>query len=137
MADCYRGMNMHEDALSYWNRILALDPENKVILTRAGEEYRAMGQFDEAQDLYERALNIEYDSYAVMGLALINKEKGKYAEAIVSLEALLQSGFKNSRVYDEIADCYSKLGQPQKAGEYLAFAQKPKQRQGAGFKSPH
>jgi tetratricopeptide (TPR) repeat protein len=136
MADCYRGMNMHEEALLYWNKILALDPVNKVILTRAGEEYRAMGNFDEAQKLYERALNIEYDSYAVMGLALINKEKDKYSEALASLESLLQSGFKNSRIYDEIADCYVKLGQPQKAGQILASAPKSKRvsrQAGAGY----
>jgi tetratricopeptide (TPR) repeat protein len=127
MADCYRGMNMHKEALEYWNRILVRDPMNKVILTRAGEEYRAMGAFEEAQKLYEKALNIEYDAYAVMGLALINKAKGKYAEALTSLEVLLKSGFKNSRMYTEIADCYTKLGQPQKAENFLASCTKYKQ----------
>jgi tetratricopeptide (TPR) repeat protein len=127
MADCYRGMNMHNEALEYWNKILALDPSNKVILTRAGEEYRAMGAFEEAQELYEKALNIEYDAYAVMGLALINKERGKYAEALTSLEVLLKSGFKNSRIYAEIADCYTKLGQPQKAENFLASYTKNRQ----------
>ncbi|MDR3201294.1 MAG: tetratricopeptide repeat protein [Spirochaetales bacterium] len=124
MADCYRGMNMHEEAFEYWNKILTLDPDNKVILTRAGEECRAMGKFDQAQSLYENALNIEYDAYAVMGLALINKERGKYAEAISSLEALLQTDFKNTRLYSEIADCYIKLGQPRKAEEFLASVPK-------------
>jgi tetratricopeptide (TPR) repeat protein len=125
MADCYRGMDMHEKALEYWNRILSLDPSNKVILTRAGEEYRAMGKFDEAQELYKKALNIEYDAYAVMGLALINKEKGNYAEALSSLEALLRSDFKNTRLYCEIADCLVKLGQEKRAGEFLASIPKP------------
>ncbi|MDR2588635.1 MAG: tetratricopeptide repeat protein [Spirochaetales bacterium] len=125
MADCYRGLGLHEEALTYWNKILALDPDNKVILTRAGEECRALGRFDEAQELYGRALNIEYDAYAVLGLALINKEKGNYAEAVSSLEALLQSNFKNPRVYSEIADCYSRLGQEQKAQEILGLLPKP------------
>ncbi|MDR1932688.1 MAG: tetratricopeptide repeat protein [Spirochaetales bacterium] len=131
MADCYRGMNMHEKALEYWNRILVPDPENKVILTRAGEECRAMGRFDEAQKLYEKALNIEYDAYAVMGLALINKERGKYAEALGSLEALLQTNFKNARLYSEIADCYAKLGDMKKAEEFLVSVQRPGMRKSA------
>jgi tetratricopeptide (TPR) repeat protein len=136
MADCYRGLNMHKEALEYWNKILDRDPANKVILTRAGEECRAMGKFEEAQELYEKALNIEYDSYAVLGLALINKEKGKYAEALTALEVLLKGGFKNSRIYSEIADCYTKLGQPQKAENFLASCGKGNQGMqsiGAGY----
>ncbi|MDR1626107.1 MAG: tetratricopeptide repeat protein [Spirochaetia bacterium] len=132
MADCYRGMEMHEQAFEYWNKILARDPSNKVILTRAGEECRAMGKFEEARTLYEKALNIEYDAYAVMGLALINKEQGRYAEALTSLEVLLKSGFKNSRIYTEIADCHTRLGQPQKAAGFLALRAKGRQRAGAG-----
>jgi tetratricopeptide (TPR) repeat protein len=123
MADCYRGLNLHKEALEYWNKILALDPNNKVILTRAGEECRAMGNYDEAQALYEKALNIEYDAYAILGLALINKGKGRYAEAAASLESLLQSNFKNSRIYTEMAECYIRLGQDKKAQEILSAFQ--------------
>jgi tetratricopeptide (TPR) repeat protein len=70
-----------------------------------------------------------------MGLALINKEKGKYSEALASLEVLLESGFKSARIYTEIAGCYMKLGQPQMAEEFLASAPKGKQgpRIGAGY----
>lgn len=120
MADCCRGLNMHEEALGYWNRILALDPANRVILTRAGEECRALGRLDEARVLYEKALNIEFDAFAAMGIALINKEKGNYAEALSSLEALQRNDFRSGRLYSEIADCYVKLGQGKKAEEYLA-----------------
>ncbi|MCL1817359.1 MAG: tetratricopeptide repeat protein [Spirochaetaceae bacterium] len=133
MADCYRGMNMHEEALEYWNRILSRDPANRVILTRAGEEYRALGRFDEALGMYEKALNIEFDAYAVMGIALINKEKGKYAEALSSLEALQRSDFRNKRLYSEIADCYVKLGQEKKAEEVLASAPRQGFRAAAGY----
>ncbi|MCL1818456.1 MAG: tetratricopeptide repeat protein, partial [Spirochaetaceae bacterium] len=133
MADCYRGMKMHEDALEYWNRILSRDPVNRVILTRAGEECRALGRFDEALALYEKALNIEFDAYAVMGIALINKEKGKYAEALSSLEALQRSDFRNTRLYSEIADCYVKLGQEKKAEEVLASIPRQSFRSAAGY----
>ena len=133
MADCYRGMNMHEEALEYWNRILSRDPANRVILTRAGEEYRAMGKFDEALAFYEKALNIEYDAYAVMGIALINKEKGKYPEAISSLEALRRSDFKTTRLHTELADCYVKVGQEKKAEEILASIARRGSRLAGGF----
>lgn len=119
MADCYRGLNLHRESLHYWNRILALDPENKVILTRAGDAYRAMGDFADAEISYKKALNIEFDAYAILGLALIYKQKGNYQDAVESLQGLVKNDSKNSRLYLEIADCYIRLGQKKRALETL------------------
>jgi len=124
MADCYRGMNLHRESLNYWNRILANDPDNKVILTRAGDSYRAMGELDKAEELYRKALNIEFDAYAILGLALIAKAKGRHEEAIESLEHFLKNDPKNTRLYVEIADCYIHLGNTKKAAEVLSHAVK-------------
>ncbi len=124
MADCYRGLNRQSDSLLYWNRILERDPDNKVILTRAGDTYRNMHEYERATTYYNKALNIEFDVYAVVGLALINKAKGNYREAIESLEGLLKSDPKNHRLYTEIADCYLKLGEPQQALRILSRFQK-------------
>ena len=120
MADCYRGLNLHKESLAYWNRILSLDPENKVILTRAGDAFRAMGAFKEAEESYQKALNIEFDAYAILGLALINKQQGKYVEAIDSLEGLVKNDQKNARLYMEIAECYIRIGQKRRAYETLS-----------------
>ncbi|MDY7030179.1 MAG: tetratricopeptide repeat protein, partial [Spirochaetota bacterium] len=119
LADCYRGMNYHAESLEYWHKILKLDPHNKVILTRAGDAYRSMEDYDNAEDYYHQALNIEFDMYAILGLALINKERGNYEEAIDSLYGLLRNDPKNHRLYTEIAECYLALGQKHKAIEVL------------------
>jgi len=124
MADCYRGMNDQNKCLDYWNKILALDPENKVILTRAGDAYRSMNDFMNAEKYYRKALNIEFDVYAILGLALINKERGDYREAIESLHGLLKNDPKNFRLYTEIAECHLALGQKDKAVAILAQFQK-------------
>lgn len=119
LADCYRGLNQADSSLEYWNRILKQDPRNKVILTRAGDAYRCMGDYDNAVDYYERALNIEYDTYAVLGLALVDKARGKYDAAIESLRRLIQQDVKNYRLYIELADCFSKKDEKVKAFEVL------------------
>lgn len=110
LADCYRGIGDPTSALEYWNSILARDAENKVILTRAGDAYRAIGDPDRARDYYKRALNIEFDAYAVLGLALLNMDAGNYESAAQSLEGLIPNAAKNPRVYMTLADCYLKLG---------------------------
>ena len=124
LADCYRGMNQYEKSLEYWNRILEQDPKNKMILTRAGDAYRNIKDFDNSRRLYEIALNIEFDTYAVLGLALLAKTNGRFDEAIVSLRRLIQQDKKNHRLYIELADCYLVINDKRKAIEALEEFQK-------------
>jgi tetratricopeptide (TPR) repeat protein len=124
LADCYRGMNHQEHSLEYWNRILEQDPRNKVILTRAGDAYRFLEDYGQAVEYYERALNIEFDTYAVLGLAVVAKAQGKYDESLESLKRLIQQDQKNYRLYIELADCYLKKGEKGKARETLEEFQK-------------
>jgi tetratricopeptide (TPR) repeat protein len=95
LADCYRGLNQQEKSLIYWNRILDLDRKNKVILTRAGDAYRCMGDLENAEEYYKKALNIEFDTYAILGLAMINKKKGHYQDALTSLKDLISNDPRN------------------------------------------
>ena len=119
LADCYRGLHQHLRSLEYWNQILNQDPRNKLILTRAADAYRKIGESDKAIDYYNRALNVEFDSYAVLGLAIVDKEQGKYDEAILSLERLIQQDPRNYRFYLELADCRLANQEKQKAVEVL------------------
>ncbi len=106
LADCYRGLGIPDKSLTYWNRILDRDPRNKVILTRAADAYRAMGEFEQAREYYEQALNIEYDTYAVLGLALLNRSEGRPDQAIESLRRLVANEPKNHRLYIELVHTY-------------------------------
>jgi tetratricopeptide (TPR) repeat protein len=119
LADCYRGLNKPSESLTYWNRILDQDPGNKVILTRAGDAYRGLEDHATAEKYYRKALNIEFDTYAIIGLALISKQKGNYRQAIESFEGLLKSDPKNHRLYTEMADCHLRLGERREAIETL------------------
>lgn len=120
MADCYRGLQDQERSLEHWLSILESDPANKVILTRAGDSLRILGRLDEAEDYYRRALNIGYDAYAVLGLAVISKERGRYAEAVESLQKLAHEDPRNVRLVHALAECYLALNQKEKARALLA-----------------
>jgi tetratricopeptide (TPR) repeat protein len=124
LADCYRGLNQQYRSLEYWNRILEQDPRNKVILTRAGDAYRNLNDYDRAVEYYQRALNIEFDTYAVLGLAVVAKAQGKFDESITSLRRLIQQDPKNYRLYIETADCWVKKGEKNLAIEVLGEFQK-------------
>ena len=83
-----------------------------------------MGDYETATKYYQKALDIEFDLYAVLGLALISKGQGKYDEAIASLSRLIQADPKNYRLYIDLADCYIKMNQKNTAIEILQNFQK-------------
>jgi tetratricopeptide (TPR) repeat protein len=65
-----------------------------------------VGNLDGAADYYQRALDIDYDYYAAIGLALISKEKGEYANAIDTLSKLYTMEKNNTRLISELVECY-------------------------------
>lgn len=125
LADCYRGLNQQYKSIEYWNKILEIDPCNKVILTRAGDAYRTTGNYNYAKEYYEKALNIDFDIYAAIGMALICKGEGKYDEAIEQFQKLINGDPKNSRLYNDLADCYLAINDKKSAikvlEDYLSF----------------
>ncbi|OHD19423.1 MAG: hypothetical protein A2087_00670 [Spirochaetes bacterium GWD1_61_31] len=131
LADCYRGITEPEKSLQYWNRILAKDPKNKVILTRAGDAYRNMGDYEQASYFYSKALDIEFDVYAVLGMATIARLQGKISDAIESLHKLVQNDTRNYRLYIELAQCYMATGDRKRAEEILQDYQR------LGIRNPH
>ncbi len=120
LADCYRGMHQPEDSLAYWLKLLEIDGENKVILTRAGDAYRNMGQYDVAEDHYHRALNIAFDSYAVLGLAIIHRVRKDYDSAIAALDDIVTADPSDVRAVLELASCYEELDRTPEALAILA-----------------
>jgi len=124
LADCYRGLGRTDSSLEYWNKILIQDPKNRMILTRTGDAYRNLNDPENAKIFYEKAINIEFDTYAVMGLALVSMVQGKYDDAVISLKRLIQQDNKNYRLYIELADCYLQMDERQKALDTLEEFQK-------------
>ena len=99
-------MNQQFKSIEYWQKILEIDPKNKVILTRTGDAYRTTGNYEEAKNYYNRALEIDFDIYAAIGLALICKGEGKIEEAITRFTNLIKNDTRNSRLYIDLAECY-------------------------------
>ncbi len=114
-ADCYRGMLEYKSSLVYWLKILESDPNNKIILTRAGDAYRVLHDLDNAELYYKRALQVNFDTYAMLGLALLSKERGDYEDAISRIEKLRLNDSKNHRFYIELSKCYLAMGNKEKA----------------------
>jgi TolB-like protein/Tfp pilus assembly protein PilF len=69
-------------SVAYWERGLALDPRNTVLLTEVAFTYAALRQFPTAIKLYDRALEILPDElYLIASKATIYQAEGNLQEA--------------------------------------------------------
>ena len=48
-----------EDALSYFEQALVLDPKNTVLLNQKGVTLRSLGRYDDALECFNRALELD------------------------------------------------------------------------------
>ena len=75
-----------DESVAYWERGLALDPQNTALLIEVAWTHAALRQFPTALKLYDRALNILPDELSLMALkASIYQAEGNLQEAAKSL----------------------------------------------------
>lgn len=124
LADCYRGMNLHSKALEIWLQLAQIEPENKIFLTRIGDAYRMLKEYDKALSFYERAINIEYDFYAYLGIALTYEQMGNIPKSIEIFNNIENHENNNSRFYYEYIKFCQRNSMKDKAKQLYSFATK-------------
>ncbi len=65
-----------------------------MVLTRVGDAYRYLNDYENSQIYYKKALDVDFDMFAILGLALIQKEQGKYEEALIAIKSLIKNNPK-------------------------------------------
>jgi tetratricopeptide (TPR) repeat protein len=75
-----------------------------------GDAHRTLGDYTAATNCYNQALDIEFDAYALMGLARISAETGNIDDAVARLRRLIKNDQTNYRVYIELSNCYLRIG---------------------------
>ncbi len=119
VADSYRGLQMREESLRSWEALLELEPANRIVLTRAGDACRSLRKLEQAERYYRAALAIDFDSYAMLGMAQAARMGGDPARAVQLLLELLGREPGNDRAALEAADCYVEMGETARAVEVL------------------
>jgi len=77
-----RREGLWDESVAYWERGLALDPQNTALLIEVAWTHAALRQFSTALKLYDRALDILPDELSVMALkASIYQAEGNLQEA--------------------------------------------------------
>jgi tetratricopeptide (TPR) repeat protein len=79
-----------------------IDP--RIVMTRIGDAYLSLGNFEQAEVNYRKALALGYDKYAYLGLARIHTETNHMDEALKIFTMLLEKEPNDARVTAEVKE---------------------------------
>jgi tetratricopeptide (TPR) repeat protein len=99
-----------EEAALQATKALSADPSDAQSYGIMGDAYYEMGQYDRAQEAYERMIALRKDLYSYSRLAGLKSIRGDVEGAIADLEKAIQDGRENSRPGESIAWIQWQLG---------------------------
>lgn len=111
-----------DPALALWKQVHALAPGYLPAQLRSGDSLLKANRPQEAAAAYETALKLEPDNpYALLGLARLDLEAGRWEQARPRLELVVRRT-NYTLGYDLIVSLYERLGLTQRATEIRAMA---------------
>lgn len=109
-----------EEALSLFNQILILEPQNYQALNSKGATYAFQGRYSEGISLIQQALQIKPEFiYAHFNLGLAYELAGNYEKSIEAYKEAIQLDEKDVWSYYGIASIYGRKGDVEKVIEWL------------------
>ena len=102
MGDALRGMRNYRGAIECWKIILEKEPANQNLLSRVGDALAILDQPDEAISYYKRSLEINDDTFALLGLARIHCSRNQFVEAETCCRKILERQPDNIRAMEEM-----------------------------------
>ena len=123
-ADCLRGMKRYPSAIRLWEIALENGMDKKIGLTRIGDSYISLNDFDRAETNYRKAMDIGYDKYAYLGMSKVHAMKDRFDKALEILKMLVDKEPGDPRIsaesrilmekYPQARELYSKSPPPGK-----------------------
>ena len=122
LANSYRGIRDNDTALKYWLKFHELEPRNKIAITRIGDCYLVMGDLGQALLYYDKALEIGYDFYALVGSARVHTREKDFGKALEIYQKMANREKGNYRYYNELIAYWEAAGDKERAGQVRELA---------------
>ena len=115
----------YHDALSYWEKMLAISPNDVDIrvLTSIGNCHRKLKTFEDGIGFFEQALHKEKSNfYAIFGLADCYRGLNLQERSLVYWNRILEQDPRNKVILTRAGDAYRSMGQFDQAQDYYERA---------------
>ena len=93
-----RGLRKHKEAIEAWKNALKYGMNKKIVLTRIGDAYMNLQDYDQAEENYKEALVVGYDKYAYLGLARIHMIRNQIDEIYLIFKKLREQEPGDQRI---------------------------------------
>jgi len=103
LANCSRGQKDHAEGSLWWAKALEKDPDNQRLNTRAGDALFNTGNIEEAEQHFQRSLQVGFDPYALLGLARIHRSRNQIEDAQTCCQQVLDRIPDHPRALEELA----------------------------------
>jgi len=115
-------INQFKHALSYYNRAIAIEPDNDELLLERGRAYQALNMQPEAEKDFNNSLSIKSNSAeAFWSLGNVEADKGNLEDSIQYYYQAIASEPTHAKAHLSAANAWEKLGQNDKANQHLMF----------------
>ncbi len=128
IANCYSQLGNYDDAIEWRKKSNELSPD-ATNCAEIGLLYRVKNDDATAEEMFRKALEIDSgNNYAMNNLASLYLTQNRIDEAVPLFEKSLETEKTEGIIYADLAVCYARKGNFEKAEEYLASAEKLKTR---------
>ena len=102
----------YNDAITHYNKSIALDPEHAPTYNNRGVVYRETGDFSAAIDDYNKAIELEPENAnAYNNRGVVYRETGEFSAAIEDHTKAIELEPENSRIYNNRGLAYRETGE--------------------------
>jgi tetratricopeptide (TPR) repeat protein len=113
-------IKQYDKALAYYNRALAIEPENDELLLERGRVFQALGKQPEAEKDFNNSLTIKTDNAeALWSLGNVESDKGKQQGAIEYYYRAIAAQPDHIKAHLSAARAWMALGRTDKAHRHL------------------
>jgi len=110
MGNCHRWNRDYHRAIQCWEPLVNSEGVTTALLSRLGDMYRNVGRFEDAERIYLRGLESDYDKYALLGLVKLCCLEGREEEACRRLgDFFAREGF-SLEIVENLASLYAQTG---------------------------
>ncbi|MBT1071602.1 tetratricopeptide repeat protein [Pelotalea chapellei] len=92
----------YRKAIAVWEKILEKNSGTVNLMTRIGDAYRNLGEFDAAERAFRKNLDIAYDKFTMVGILKLYCLQGRLEEACGCYDELLRHEGEDNRFLDDV-----------------------------------
>lgn len=111
LAEYYRGIEKHDEAVAFYKRALELAPEREEMYSKLGAYFSDLGRLADAYDVYLKYQERQPDALdTIYALGNLSLQLDEYQRAVDWLDELLKKERDHAMAHADLSDAHVELG---------------------------